>query len=196
MADQVVEAKYVTEEELLALGSDARVEVVNGEIVEMSPSGEEEHHDIAGNIHDLLKQFVKQHRLGRVYMDGLIYILSESEQGLKGARVPDVSFIRKGTLAKDRDRRKPIHAAPTLAVEVMSPDDDPDDMLIKVREYLAAGTEQVWVVYPRPKEVHQYKRNEATVTTYRLDDTLTADDLFPGLKIALSVVFAVDEETE
>jgi Uma2 family endonuclease len=59
MADRILEEKYVTEESLLALPSDARVEVICGEIVRMSPAGGL-HHFICGNLHDPLKDCTRQ----------------------------------------------------------------------------------------------------------------------------------------
>ena len=45
--------------------------------------------------------------------------------------------------------------APDLAVEVLSPNDSPSDVLDKVRDYLAAGAEQVWVA--DPKKQHDFR---------------------------------------
>lgn len=59
MADRILEEKYVAEESLLALPSDARVEVIRGEIVQMSPVGGL-HHFICGNLHDLIKAYTRQ----------------------------------------------------------------------------------------------------------------------------------------
>jgi Uma2 family endonuclease len=186
------EATYVTDDELMALGSDARVEVVDGEIVEMSPVGEE-HHIVTENLHDILRPYAKQHRLGPVYMDGLLYILKPEEKGLRSARVLDLSFVRKEKLPPDRNIRRPLRIAPTLAVEVISPDEDPDEILRKVREYLDAGTEQVWLVFPLVKEIHVYRRGVSSIQTYALSEVMDVSDLFPGLTIALADVFALPE---
>lgn len=190
MADRIAEAKYVTEDELLALGSDARVEVVNGEIVEMSPTGSL-HNFIAGNIYDALKAYAKAHKSGFAYTDGAIFYLELQSQRIFQARVPDVAFVARERIPSDWNVEKPFRGAPTLAVEVMSPDDDPQEVLIKVREYLEAGAAQVWVVYPRPREVHVYKPHEATVSTFRGNDILSLTDLLPGLTIPLRDVFEV-----
>lgn len=189
----ITATSYVTEEELMALPSDARVEVVDGEFVEMSPVGEQ-HHMVVGNLHDILKPHAKRLRLGLVYVDGLIFILRPEERGLRSARIPDLSFVRKEKLPANRDIRRPLRIAPTLAVEVISPDEDPEEILKKVREYLDAGTEQVWLLFPVTRELHVYRRNSDTITTYRYgNDVMDVGDLFPGLTIALADVFAVDE---
>jgi Uma2 family endonuclease len=188
MSDAIIEANYVTEDDLLALDSDALVEVVDGAIVEMTPVGAL-HHFITGNVYRILDAYVQVNPIGFVFMDGLIYILFTEGKRLRGSRVPDVSFIRKESIPKDWDITRPIRAAPTLAVEVMSPDDKVEDVLKKVREYLRAGSEQVWVMYPGEREVHQYRHDDPNVRVYTGDATMDVESLFPGLTLTLTEVF-------
>jgi Uma2 family endonuclease len=185
MADRILE-------ELRSLPSDARVEVANGQIVEMSPVGGT-HHFICGNIHDLLKTYVKQHNTGFVFMHGLIFYLERHGNRLTQARVAGVSFVATDNVPGDWDIDRLFPDAPTLAVEVFSPNDDEEELLAKTREYLRAGTEQVWLIYPRQREVHQYKRGESLVQTYSGATTLAADDLFPGLSLPLADIFALPD---
>ncbi len=192
MADAPALKTCITENELMALGSEARVEVVNGEIVEMSPVGEE-HQIIVSNLYDILRPFAKQHRLGPVYSDSLIFILRPEEKGLRSARVPAVSFIRKEILPPGRDKKRPLRIAPTLAIEVISPDEDPVDILKKAREFLDAGTEQVWLVYPSVREVHVYQRGSQDVKTYRGEAAIDVSALFPGLALMLDNIFVTSE---
>lgn len=183
------ETAYITEDDLLALGSDARVEVVDGEIVEMSPTGGL-HVLIGDNVYRLLYPTVSGRKLGYLFSDSLIYHLSREGRRLVGSRVPDLSFVRWDQVPADWDLEKPFPGAPTLAVEVMSPDDEIEDVLGKVREYFAAGTEQVWLVFPRQQEVHVYRRDAAQVHVYREQDVMDAGELFPGLMISLADIFA------
>lgn len=190
MADTKV--ALITEQGLMGLGSDAWVEVVNGAVVTMAAVGVL-HHIVAGNIHHTLDNHVRANKLGLVFMDGLIYILATQGPGLRTARVPDVSFVKKGVIPADWEIERPFPGAPTLAVEVMSPDDEVEDVLQKVREYLNAGTEQVLVIFPKQKELHQYRRGESQVRTYGREDKLDLSDLLPGLVIDLEAIFAVPD---
>jgi Uma2 family endonuclease len=61
-----VEEKLFTESELMALGPDARVEIVQGEMIEMPPVGML-HHLVAGNIYRALYSFVEHHESGYVF---------------------------------------------------------------------------------------------------------------------------------
>ncbi len=190
VANPKIEEKFVDEDELLRLGSDAMVEVVDGEIVEMHPVGGV-HHFIGGNIHDPMKAFALKHNLGFVFMDGLLFHLFRQGKRLKGSRVPDVSFIRRDRIPKNWDIEKPFPGAPTLAVEVMSPDDDSEDVLKKVREYLAAGTEEAWVVYPKQREVHQFRYDDTRIATYKNDEDVIVSVALPGFTMQLKEVFAL-----
>lgn len=182
--------KAITEEDLLALDPDARVEIIDGEWVQLSPVGLI-HHVIVMNILRLLDRYALENGTGYVYPDGLIYLLHGEGVGLKGALVPDVSYIRNENIPQGWNFERPLPGAPDLAVEVMSPDDKAEVILIKTRRYLEAGTEQVWVVYPDSRELHQYRREDAanTVRAYRDDDTVDVEALFPGLALRITDVF-------
>ena len=192
---ELTKPSQITEDDVLKLDSDARIEVINGEMVEMTPVGGL-HHFIAGNFYRRLDAFVLANKLGYVFMDGLIYLMFKKSKGLQGALVPDVSFISKAAIPANWQIHLPFPGAPTLAIEVMSPGDDAEKMLAKVRIYLNAGTEQVWVVYPEQKELHQYSRSSPeTVRVYTSTETFTVESLFPGLTISMQDVFTVPNLT-
>lgn len=190
MADVTIETKYVSEADLMALGADARVEVVDGEIVAMSPTGAR-HVIIADNYYRALYPTVREHKLGYLLTDSLIYYLSREGEQLRDARVPDASFIHKDRVPSNWDIDLPFPGAPTLAIEVISPNDKIEDVNLKVRQYLDAGTEQVWLAFPLTKEVHVYKRGESQIRIYRGEETMDVSDLFPGLTLALKEIFAL-----
>jgi Uma2 family endonuclease len=47
----------------------------------------------------------------------------------------------------------PVLVRPYLAIEIVSPDDRPADLLAKVGEYLSAGIPHIWVVDPYQRSV-------------------------------------------
>ncbi|MCC6616796.1 MAG: Uma2 family endonuclease [Anaerolineae bacterium] len=193
MTDVAVNQRLYTEDELMALGSDARIEVIDGEIVEMSPVGGR-HHFIGGNLHRRLDRHVVDGDLGYVFMDGLLFLLNKEGRGIKGAQVPDVAYVRKSAMPGNWNIDKPFPGAPTLAVEVMSPDDKTEEVLTHVRRYLEAGTEQVWVVYPKEQELHQYVRGlPEQVRVYLIGDTLDGGDMLPGFTLKMGDVFALPQ---
>ena len=191
---EAVEQAPLTLEALLALGPDARVEVIEGELAEMSPVGIL-HHLIAGNIYDPLKLFVTANSLGCVFFDGLLYLMHSEAGGLKNSFVPDVSFIRRANLITGWDVTRPYPGAPDLAVEVISPGDDAGKVQAKLRAYLDKGTDEVWIVYPNTREVYQYRRSaDPEVRIYRRgSDALDTSALFPGLALTLDAIFALPD---
>jgi Uma2 family endonuclease len=184
----------LTEVDLLKLGAQGlRFEVIDGEIVEMSPVGIR-HAIVAGNTYDALKPHVTASKLGYVFMDSLIYVLHvDPVTGVRKTRIPDTSFVRKGRLPTDFDLSRPFPGAPDLAIEVVPPEETADDLLAKIRDYFAYGTEQVWVLYPNPRELHHHIRGEKGNHVYTEDDTISGGTLLPGLTIAIKDLFVEPE---
>ncbi len=178
------------------LNEDAWFEVINGEVIPVSPN-RYFHHVVVSNIYDILKAYLRQNKLGRVLPDGMICVLRVNENGVRDSRIPDVCFIRKERLPKGFRRNDVFYGAPDLVVEVVSPGEGASDLRDKIVDYLSEGTEQVWVVYPNHQEVHVYtgKRGE-TVRIYRSDEQLEAESLFPDLKLTVAAFFADEFEEE
>jgi Uma2 family endonuclease len=100
---------------------------------------------------------------------------------------PDVAYIskmRQPELAKTGYNPNP----PELAVEIVSPTDDPDKLMIKIGNYLAAGT-LVWVVYPPPKKQVAVYEPGQPVRLLNEQDTLELPDLLPGFTLPVSYIF-------
>lgn len=188
-------AERVSEEKLMALGEDVWAEVIDGRIVlqketNMTPTGTL-HNIVAGNVFRILDRFGREHNLGVAFTDGLIYVLDENDEGIRTARVPDVSFVRRERLGGDLDLQRPFPGAPDLAAEVVSPSESAGDVLAKVRDYLAAGTAQVWVLYPDQREIHRHVRGSQSVTVLAGDQTVDVSDPLPGLTISARACFAI-----
>jgi Uma2 family endonuclease len=188
-----VEARAVPLDDLLKRG-DEWVEVVDGEIVEIKIMLGYEHSIIIDNLLDILKPFARQHKLGRVFGDGLTYLLHITEAGVRTARIADLSFIRHDKERRDFDLKLPYPGAPDLAVEVVSPSEDSAELLAKMADYLRYGTEQVWVIYPEPKELHVYFRDQNLPLVYKTDAIFEPAALFPGLKITIADLFRREED--
>lgn len=188
MADTVLEQTAITLDDLMALGEDARVEVINGVVVEMAPVGGL-HHIAAGNIHYPIKTYVDEHELGIVFMDGLLYLMNENTRHLRDSFAPDVSFIRRENFPANWDIVLPFPGVPDFAVEVISPSENAGNVQTKTRTYLDKGTEQVWIVYPLLRELHQYRRDAKTIHVYRGSEQIDTDSIFPGLVLTMEMIF-------
>ncbi|NOZ38705.1 MAG: Uma2 family endonuclease [Planctomycetes bacterium] len=164
-------------------------ELIDGTLVEKTVGVYESF--LAIQIGTLLNLFVTQAKLGIVAgADGMMQIFPDQ------VRIPDVSFISWEHL-KDSgfpDNPAPF-MAPTLAVEIISRSNTAKEMDRKLGEYFEAGTQQVWYVYPKPREVKVYS-SPTNVTTLGENDTLTGGELLPGLSIDLKAFFTLPTESD
>ncbi len=186
MADIPIEGTTITLDDLMK--TSARVEVINGVIVEMAAVGGL-HHVVNGNVYRPIDAFVQEHNLGALFMDGLLFLMNEHSSHLRGSFAPDISFIRRENIPASWNLLLPFPGVPDFAVEVVSPGDDAEDVQTKVSTYLDKGTEQVWVIYPVTREVYQYRRGEQMVRIYRGSEQIDTESLFPGLVLTLDMIF-------
>lgn len=183
-------------DDLLALNQDCHVEVVNGELLEGETGAGYLQTMIVQNLYNTLEPFVHQQKLGHVHVSPLIYVLNIDANGVTHSRIPDFSFLRTSDFPQDFDPVLPLPAVPTLAVEVVSPSEDADVLQAKIADYLRFGSQQVWVFYANPHQVHVYDRAHPNqIRVYHETDTLEAPTLFPGLSIAIESLFRTDEPT-
>ena len=103
--------------------------------------------------------------------------------------VPDVAFLSYRALPADaaRDLVQVPLGAPTVAVEIMSPDDRPADVEHKIATYLAAGTFAVVVVDPHRETITVHDGDGARIL--RAGDMLTHPAL-PGFALDVGALFA------
>ncbi|MGI8926936.1 MAG: Uma2 family endonuclease [Tepidiformaceae bacterium] len=119
-----------------------KMELVEGKVVTQMPVGRP-HARIAGRLAATLVPFVDAHRLGEIHVE----LGHRTRRAPDSVRAPDVSFLATAALAAQPEEGF-LDGAPTLAIEVLSPDDRVGDIAKKVAECLSAGAGRVWVVRP------------------------------------------------
>lgn len=187
-----VQKMAITLDDLMQM--EQRVELINWERVEMTAAGGE-HQLVGRNVFRILDVYVEKMGIGEVFQDGLTYLMFSSSAGLRDSFVPDVSFIHKDNIPADWHVEKPHPGVPDLAIEVISPGDNADMVQAKVRTYLDNGAVQVWLLYPRTKEMHQYINGDPeTVRIYKGSQTIDAEALFPGIVgLTTDAIFSLPE---
>jgi Uma2 family endonuclease len=129
-------------EEFLRLPEDGNsYELNEGELL-VTPSPTPFHNIVRIRLTLAIKSFVKSHDLGLV-LDETDFRLAPNT-----VRRPDVAFLSRQMLKGFDCDRSPIEGAPTLAIEIISPGNSAQDMLLKVHQYIDAGCQAVWVFYP------------------------------------------------
>lgn len=163
-----------------------RYELDEGELI-VTPSPTHRHNLIAFRLRRALADFVEKHELG--------IVTGEIDFRISASTVlnPDVAFIAGNRVKGFDPDRSPVRGAPTLAVEVISPSNLPQRTLKKVRHYLAAGSQAVWLVYPKLKAIDIHEPDGV----HRIaNDHFRERRLFTGLEFSLSLAALFDENPE
>lgn len=162
-----------------------RSELDEGELVVMTfPTPR--HNAVVLLIAKLLDDHVQKSSQGRVFPSDTGFVLSREPDTLRG---PDVSFVsepRASSLDMDRN----IEGAPDLAVEVVSPSDSAQDLNKKVKQYFAAGSKVVWVVYPETRDVVVH-HSDGSALQLSGDQELAAPDLLAGFAVPVNRLFEI-----
>lgn len=156
---------------------DWRMELVDGEIIVISPSGYESD-EVATRLSTFMNMWVMPRKLGRVTGSSAGFKLPNSD-----TRAPDVSFVQA-----ERLRRAPqsfAELAPDLMVEVKSPTDSLQKLRAKIQDFLNLGTRVGILINPENRTVEIYRSEQERV---RLTDgdVLTVPDLLPGWEVVVT----------
>jgi Uma2 family endonuclease len=180
----------LTVEELVKMQAqmpDYRMELVDGEILVMSPSGYESD-EVATRMSAKLFNWVDDRRLGRVTGSSAGFSLPNSD-----TRAPDVSFVFAARLR--RSPRSFAEIAPDLIVEVKSPTDRLTKLRAKIADFLNQGTRVGILIHPEQQWIEIYQSGQAVITLGN-GDVLTIPDLLPGWQVEVSELWSpvFDEE--
>ena len=121
------------------------------------------------------------------YSTGEVFAESQFTLGEATARIPDAAFLRNLKVGLLPDGNVPIPFAPDLAIEVISDSESADDAEQKVAEYLAAGTQEVWQVYPQQRRVRV--RTTSAIRDYTGTEVITSPVL-PGFEAPIDGFFS------
>ena len=141
-------------------------ELINGQVVLMSPQPSLNHVTIVNNISVLFGNFLKG-KTCRPFPDGAAVYLTE-----KDCFVPDFIVVCDPKKIKYNG----IYGAPDLVVEVLSPSTAKRDKSYKKQVYEQCGVREYWLVSPNEKSVEQYLLTEGRLELAEVY-TLPADYL-------------------
>lgn len=190
MSTAPAQTRLITGEELLAMGDIGPCELIDGEVVPMSPTGGV-HGRIEMRLGRWLDVFVDEHDLG--------WVLG-GEVGIYTRRNPD--RVRGADVAFWSHERLPegpppgfLDVAPELVVEVVSPNDRWQDIREKIEEYFAIGVDRVWVVVPRTRSVLVYE-SPTTLRQFKEGDVLEGEGVLEGFTLPIARLFASPRDEE
>lgn len=171
-----------------ALPPDALYEVIDGEAREVAPMG------ALANV--LASELAL--RIGAVRPSVRDLIVTETLFALPAPvnrrRRPDVAYLPASRVPASwppppGSDPPAIEAAPSLAVEVVSPSDLAVELEEKRREYFAAGVTTVVFIFPTMRTIHVHdSATDARVLTEA--DTLDVGPAIPGFSVPVADLFA------
>lgn len=162
-------------------------ELVDDHLVEVGVS--ELSNLTAAEVFIRLVECVRPRRLGWLLAEGSSFRCFPDDPGK--VRRPDAAFIRFDRYDPSRAaRRGHFTVCPDLVAEVVSPTDLADAVNGKRLEWLAAGAQLVWVVFPIQREVYAYPAGGG-VRLFGPADTLTADPLLPEFRVPVADLFTL-----
>ena len=163
-----------------------KAEIVNGEIVHMSPTGDLPG-SAAGEVFASLRDYSRRAGLGRAYADNVGFVVNLPH---RKSFSPDACFY-----VGPRTRGKFLTGAPIFAVEVRSEDDCGREaekaMARKRADYFAAGTLVVWDAdVLRKEEVHKYIAGDPEhPVVFCRGDVADAEPAVPGWTMPVDDLF-------
>ena len=177
----------LTGEDLLSMTDVEHTELIEGRLIQMSPTGFP-HGIVEITIGSLLKAFVHPRKLGIVFGGEVGIYTKRNPDSIRAA---DVAFISRARYAQLRASKGFLDVAPELVVEVLSPDDRWDMTMQKLSEYFAVGVQSVWVVAPLLQEIYVY-HSLTDAQRFTMDDTLSDEAVLPGFTASVEDIFELD----
>ena len=155
-------------------------ELVEGELIPLS-SGTPKHNMVRDLLGSLFWSYFRGNPIGKAIAEVDCQLSSDT------VRRPDVSVFLNERLEQIDLNRIPAPVAPDIAIEVLSPSERAMDVRRKVRDYLRAGTHEVWLV--------DHANGEVLVHTNSGIQVLQAADpvsspLLPGFAVTVSDLLA------
>ena len=177
---------HATIEDLYGVPDNAKAEIVNGEVLLMSPTGDLPNR-AAGAIYISLRQYESKVKGGRAYSDNAGFKVNLPH---RESFSPDAAFhTGKPTGMKF------LEGAPVFAVEVRSAGDyghrAEEEIVQKLADYFAAGTLVVWDVDLLSEDVVKVYRasGPSQPVIYRRGEVAEAEPAVPGWIMAVDDLF-------
>jgi Uma2 family endonuclease len=174
----------MTADVLAALPDDGTLyELSRGMLVCMSPASYEPGR-VGSRLMRRLFAFLDEHQLGECGSGETGFLLASDPDTV---RAPDIWFIRAARIPAEKITGY-FPGPPDLAVEVLSPSDRFREVMLKVRDYLEAGTPLVWALDPQSRVTAVFRPGQP-VRFLDEGGVLEGEDVLPGLALPLREVF-------
>ncbi len=157
-----------------------RYEIVDGDLF-VTPAPNTLHQTIVGNLFAELRQHVRKHRRGRVFVAPYDVVFTSST-----VLEPDLLFVSRSRLHIIGEKN--LSGPPDLVVEEMSESTAEVDREIKPKQYALHRVSEFWLVDPEGKTVEIFRLKEGAyelVERLGFGDSLTSP-LFLRLRLSVA----------
>jgi len=174
-----------TYKDYLTYDENERIEIIEGEIINMSPAPSRIHQEIISEIHFKLKEYIKSNNSScKVYPAPFDVILKNNDEDVYNSKnivQPDISVIcDKGKLTD-----KGCTGSPDMIVEVISPYNPSNDYVRKLNLYEMFKVKEYWIINPMRKNILVYILTENgydAPISYTFDDKVKVN-IYDNLEI-------------
>ncbi len=176
--------RLITAEQFAEMSFDGPVELVRGEIVELTRP-DQSHGNVCFEVAKAIDAWACLERSGRVTTNDSRIVTQPDLDTVRGA---DVAFFSISQLPDGKLPRGQTTLAPVLCVEVLSHSNTWTETRRKIDEYLEAGVREVWIVDPDMRTVEAF-RSDRPAVLFRHSQSLTSSEL-AGFETLVSELFA------
>lgn len=166
-------------------GTEKRYELVNGELVEVTPPTFR---------HMLIAKFIEQRldaEIARLGLGWFCFREAGVRTGVRKSRLTDVYVLTPEQVSSLMNRAAIAQTPPLLAVEVVSPDSVARDYRYKRTEYAALEIPEYWIVDPLESKVTVLTFNEGLYDeAVFVEDQALASPTFPELTLTVDQILA------
>ncbi len=177
-----IEKKYNVDE-FYKLNIIEPCELINGRIVNMSPSPNIQHQQISGELFYIIKDYIKKNN-GKCKV---FEAPTDVKLNNNTIVVPDI-FVTCNPSNFDEQK---YNGAPDWIIEIVSSNNSEHDYKDKLLLYKSAGVKEYWIIDPISDKVIVYLFNKSNVIEfYNFDDVITVE-LYKNNKENLTI--CIDE---
>lgn len=153
----------------------------NGQIVIMPPTGSETGLRNA-NITGQLWAWNEKSNLGIVFDSNAGFTLPN-----KAVRAADASWISKERWQQvpAADKERFAHICPDFIIELMSKNDDLEELKKKMEEWMENGCRLAWLIDVKNEKVYIYRKDGSQHMISSFDEIVSGEEVLPGFELDL-----------
>jgi Uma2 family endonuclease len=159
--DNTVKSNTYTYADYMKYPEGARIELIGGEIYNMSPAPSRIHQELITELVTIFNNYIKSNNGNcKVYPSPFDVFLTDDDniESCKNIVQPDISVI----CDKNKLNDKGCIGAPDLIIEIVSPSNPSSDYVRKLWLYESFKVREYWIINPMDK----------SILIYKLDDTM------------------------